>query len=61
VKAAHRLWQGSGGSSHADRRPRRGTTDPDRTYGFVADSLHGDYEPLDESGLVVADPEEQPF
>ena len=34
---------------------------PDGMYGFVADSLHGDYEPLNESGLVLANPPEQPF
>ncbi|AHG01558.1 beta-fructofuranosidase (plasmid) [Halostagnicola larsenii XH-48] len=34
---------------------------PDALYGFVADSLYGDYEPLNESGLVIANPEAAPF
>lgn len=34
---------------------------PDGLYGFVADSLHGDYKPLNENGLVVANPENNPF
>ena len=38
-----------------------GLDGPDALYGFVADSLHGDYEPLNDGGLVVANPEEQPF
>jgi len=38
-----------------------GIDGPDGTYGFVADSLRGDYEPLNGSGLVLANPEEQPF
>jgi levansucrase len=38
-----------------------GIDGPDGLYGFVADSLHGDYRPLNEGGLVVANPEEAPF
>jgi levansucrase len=38
-----------------------GIEGPDGMYGFVADSLHGDYEPLNESGLVIANPEDAPF
>ncbi len=38
-----------------------GLDGPDALYGFVADSLDGDYEPLNEGGLVVANPPEQPF
>jgi levansucrase len=30
-------------------------------YGFVSDSLRGDYQPLNGHGLVLANPEEQPF
>jgi levansucrase len=33
----------------------------DGLYGFVADSLRGDYEPLNDSGLVVANPANAPF
>ncbi|WP_227356009.1 glycoside hydrolase family 68 protein [Haladaptatus salinisoli] len=38
-----------------------GLSGPDALYGFVGDSMYGDYEPLNESGLVIANPEEQPF
>lgn len=38
-----------------------GLTGPDGLYGFVADSLDGDYEPLNEGGLVVSNPESAPF
>lgn len=38
-----------------------GLSGPDALYGFVGDSLYGDYEPLNESGLVIANPEEAPF
>lgn len=30
-------------------------------YGFVSDTLRGDYQPLNGHGLVLANPEEQPF
>ncbi|WP_423747169.1 glycoside hydrolase family 68 protein (plasmid) [Haladaptatus sp. SPP-AMP-3] len=33
----------------------------DALYGFVADSLFGPYEPLNETGLVVSNPENAPF
>ena len=33
----------------------------DALYGFVADSLFGEYEPLNGSGLVVANPANAPF
>lgn len=33
----------------------------DALYGFVADSLFGPYEPLNETGLVVVNPENAPF
>lgn len=33
----------------------------DALYGFVADSLRGEYVPLNESGLVVTNPESAPF
>jgi len=33
----------------------------DALYGFVADSLRGDYEPLNGSGLVVTNPSTAPF
>ena len=33
----------------------------DALYGFVADSVFGPYEPLNETGLVVANPENAPF
>jgi levansucrase len=38
-----------------------GLDGPDALYGFVADSLDGDYEPLNDGGLVVANPEAEPF
>jgi levansucrase len=38
-----------------------GIEGPDGMYGFVADSLRGDYEPLNGSGLVIGNPEEAPF
>ncbi|MDS0277959.1 glycoside hydrolase family 68 protein [Halomicroarcula sp. S1AR25-4] len=33
----------------------------DALYGFVAEELRGDYVPLNESGLVVTNPENAPF
>jgi levansucrase len=33
----------------------------DALYGFAADSLRGDYEPLNDSGLVLANPANAPF
>ncbi|MFB6207221.1 MAG: glycoside hydrolase family 68 protein [Haloglomus sp.] len=33
----------------------------DALYGFVADSLHGDYQPLNGSGLVLTNPANAPF
>jgi levansucrase len=33
---------------------------PTGLYGFCAPTLHGPYEPLNGSGLVVANPREQP-
>ncbi|NKE37011.1 glycoside hydrolase family 68 protein [Natronococcus sp. JC468] len=33
----------------------------DALYGFVADSLRGEYVPLNESGLVLTNPESAPF
>jgi len=38
-----------------------GLSGPDALYGFVGDSLYGDYEPLNGSGLVIANPAEAPF
>ncbi len=38
-----------------------GLTGPDGLYGFTNDSLRGDYEPLNGNGLVVANPEDDPF
>jgi len=38
-----------------------GLDGPDGMYGFVADSLQGDYEPLNGSGLVLANSPEEPF
>jgi levansucrase len=38
-----------------------GLDGPDGLYGFVADSLFGDYEPLNGSGLVLANPANAPF
>ncbi|MFP4312292.1 MAG: glycoside hydrolase family 68 protein [Nitriliruptoraceae bacterium] len=34
---------------------------PEGLYGFVADDLFGPYEPLNDSGLVLANPEEEPY
>lgn len=34
---------------------------PNGLYGMVADSLLGDYRPLNGSGLVLANPDEEPF
>ncbi|PSQ04694.1 glycoside hydrolase family 68 protein [Halobacteriales archaeon QS_6_71_20] len=33
----------------------------DALYGFVADSLHGDYRPLNDAGLVLTNPGNAPF
>ncbi len=33
----------------------------DALYGFVADSLHGDYRPLNDTGLVLTNPGNAPF
>lgn len=38
-----------------------GLEGPDGLYGFVGDSLRSDYKPLNENGLVVANPESDPF
>ncbi|WP_126664381.1 glycoside hydrolase family 68 protein [Haloterrigena salifodinae] len=38
-----------------------GLSGPDALYGFVSDSLYGEYEPLNGSGLVLANPESAPF
>jgi levansucrase len=38
-----------------------GLTGYDALYGFVADSLHGDYRPLNGSGLVATNPANAPF
>lgn len=38
-----------------------GKTGPDGVYGFVADSLFGEYRPLNQSGLVLGNPEGAPF
>jgi levansucrase len=38
-----------------------GTSGPEGLYGFVADSFLGPYEPLNGTGLVLANPEEAPF
>ncbi|WLR58809.1 glycoside hydrolase family 68 protein [Guptibacillus hwajinpoensis] len=38
-----------------------GTNGPDGLYGFVSNSLTADYEPLNGSGLVVANPENEPY
>lgn len=38
-----------------------GVSGPEGLYGFSADSLKGQYEPLNDSGLVIANPEDQPF
>jgi levansucrase len=34
---------------------------PEGLYGFVAGELFGDYEPLNGSGLVLANPQDAPF
>ncbi|MDF2804350.1 MAG: lsc [Anaerocolumna sp.] len=34
---------------------------PDGLYGFVASSLRGNYVPLNESGLVIGNPPQEPF
>ena len=33
----------------------------DALYGFVADNLAGPYEPLNDSGLVLGNPEKEPM
>ncbi|MDZ5712821.1 glycoside hydrolase family 68 protein [Jeotgalibacillus haloalkalitolerans] len=38
-----------------------GISGPEGLYGFVSDTLIGGYEPLNESGLVLANPEENPY
>lgn len=38
-----------------------GVDGPDGLYGFVANNLFGNYTPLGEGGLVIANPPEQPF
>jgi levansucrase len=38
-----------------------GLNAPEGLYGFVSSSLRGDYEPLNESGLVIANPMNQPY
>lgn len=38
-----------------------GLAGPDGLYGFVADALRGPYRPLNDSGLVVANPATAPF
>jgi levansucrase len=40
---------------------RDGTSGPEGLYGFVADDFLGTYEPLNETGLVLANPEEAPY
>ena len=47
-------------SSHVDTFAP-GLAGYDGLYGFVADSLTGDYRPLNESGLVVTTPASAPF
>lgn len=47
-------------SSHVDTFAP-GLAGYDGLYGFVADSLDGDYRPLNESGLVVTNPATAPF
>ncbi|MGG3572363.1 glycoside hydrolase family 68 protein [Bacillus gobiensis] len=34
---------------------------PDGLYGFVADALRGDYIPLNDGGLVITNPPQEPF
>lgn len=38
-----------------------GTVGPTGLYGMVSDQLFGDYEPLNGSGLVLANPREEPM
>jgi levansucrase len=38
-----------------------GLMGPEGMYGFVSDSLRGEYQPLNGSGLVLANPPEQPY
>jgi levansucrase len=38
-----------------------GVTGPTGLYGFVGSSLRGPYEPLNESGLVLQNPPEEPY
>ncbi|WP_163538685.1 glycoside hydrolase family 68 protein [Gracilibacillus sp. YIM 98692] len=38
-----------------------GTSGPDGLFGFVSDSLVGGYQPLNDSGLVVANPKDNPY
>jgi levansucrase len=40
---------------------RDGTWGPEGLYGFVADDLLGPYEPLNGTGLVLANPQEAPY
>jgi hypothetical protein len=40
---------------------RDGTSGPEGLYGFVADEFLGPYEPLNGTGLVLANPEEAPY
>jgi len=47
-------------SSHVDTFAP-GHAGYDGLYGFVADSLAGDYQPLNESGLVLTNPASAPF
>jgi len=47
-------------SSHVDTFAP-GLSGYDALYGFVADSLGGEYRPLNESGLVVTNPASAPF
>ncbi|HSL57378.1 MAG TPA: glycoside hydrolase family 68 protein [Acidimicrobiales bacterium] len=37
------------------------TDAPEGLYGFVADDLFGDYEPLNEGGLVLGNPADDPY
>jgi len=47
-------------SSHVDTFAS-GLAGYDALYGFVADSVGGDYQPLNDSGLVVTNPATAPF
>ena len=38
-----------------------GLKGPDGVYGFVSDSLFGEYKPMNSSGLVLGNPSSQPF